>query len=137
MSFLRRTSSSSGRRKPRAAWAALITGVVLVALIVIGVLLPILTLIGAADGATAGALDVPVGGIVGALAIGYILALLLLLLCLRTRNGAFAWVLAVAAVISTLLVSLWPIVAVAIAGVDQAQDIIPFIQNLIERVTNR
>ncbi|NQX26660.1 hypothetical protein HQQ81_04755 [Microbacteriaceae bacterium VKM Ac-2854] len=136
MSFLRRTSSF-GPRKPRAAWAALITGVVLVVLIVIGVLLPILTLIGAADGATAGALDVPVGGIAAALAIGYVLALVLLLLCLRARNGAVAWVLAVAAVIAALLVSLWPIIAVAVAGVDQAQDIIPFIQDLIQRVTSR
>ncbi|NQX13879.1 hypothetical protein HQQ80_19805 [Microbacteriaceae bacterium VKM Ac-2855] len=135
MSFLRRTSSFGGR-KPRAAWAALITGVILVVLIVIGVLLPILTLIGAADGATAGALDVPVGGIVAALAIGYILALLLLLLCLRSRNGAFAWVVAVAAVISTLLVSVWPIIVVALAGVDQAQDIVPFIQDLVQRVTS-
>lgn len=137
MPLFSRATSSSLRRRPRAVWAALATGVVVAALVVLGVLLPILTLIGAADGATAGALDVPVGGIVAAIAIGYVLALLLLLLITRVRNGALAWVLAVAAVISTLLVSLWPLVAVAIAGVDQAQDIIPFIQDLIERVTNR
>ena len=44
-------------------------------------------------------------------------------------------VLAVAAVISALLVSLWPLLAVAFAGVDQASDVVPFIQDLIRRVT--
>ncbi|WP_233568535.1 hypothetical protein [Frigoribacterium sp. PhB118] len=109
------------------------TSAVLCVLIVVGVLLPVLTLIGAADGGTAGALDVPVGSIVAAIAIGYVLALVLLLLIVKVRNGPLAWVLGVAAVISTLVVSLWPLVAVAIAGVDQVQDLIPFIQDLITR----
>ncbi|WP_285063660.1 hypothetical protein [Frigoribacterium sp. ME-P-080] len=121
------------RPRPRAVWAALVTSAVLCVLIVVGVLLPVLTLIGAADGGTAGALDVPVGSIVAAIAIGYVLALVVLLLIVKVRNGPLAWVLGVAAVISTLVVSLWPLVAVAIAGVDQVQDLIPFIQDLITR----
>ncbi|WP_249407983.1 hypothetical protein [Frigoribacterium sp. CFBP 8759] len=121
------------RPRPRAVWAALVTSAVLCVLIVVGVLLPVLTLIGAADGGTAGALDVPVGSIVAAIAIGYVLALVVLLLIVKVRNGALAWVLGVAAVISTLVVSLWPLVAVAIAGVDQVQDLIPFIQDLVTR----
>ena len=129
----RRTSMTTRRPRPRAVWAALVTSVVLCVLIVVGVLLPVLTLIGAADGGTAGALDVPVGSIAAAIAIGYVLALVLLLLIVKVRNGALAWVLGVAAVISTLVVSLWPLVAVALAGVDQVQDLIPFIQDLIAR----
>ncbi|MET4052978.1 hypothetical protein ABID81_002350 [Frigoribacterium sp. PvP054] len=131
--FGRRTTTTTRRPRPRAVWAALVTSVVLCGLIVVGVLLPVLTLIGAADGGTAGALDVPVGSIAAAIAIGYVLALLLLLLIVKVRNGALAWVLGVAAVISTLVVSLWPLVAVAIAGVDQVQDVIPFIQDLVAR----
>ncbi|MGY3263485.1 membrane protein YdbS with pleckstrin-like domain [Frigoribacterium sp. 2355] len=131
--FGRRTTTTTRRPRPRAVWAALVTSVVLCVLIVVGVLLPVLTLIGAADGGTAGALDVPVGSIVAAIAIGYVLALVVLLLIVKVRNGALAWVLGVAAVISTLVVSLWPLVAVAIAGVDQVQDLIPFIQDLITR----
>lgn len=134
MPLFSRTTMSGGRPRPRAVWAAAITGVVLVFLVVVAVLVPILGLIGAADGATAGALDVPVGGIVGALVMGYVLALVLLLGCVRSRNGALSWVLSVAAVISALLVSLWPLLAVAIAGVDQASDIVPFIQGLIAKV---
>jgi uncharacterized membrane protein len=131
--FGRRTTTTTRRPRPRAVWAALVTSVVLCVLIVVGVLLPVLTLIGAADGGTAGALDVPVGSIAAAIAIGCVLALALLLLVVRVRTGALAWVLGVAAVISTLVVSLWPLVAVAIAGVDQVQDLIPFIQDLIAR----
>ncbi|VXA99071.1 conserved membrane hypothetical protein [Frigoribacterium sp. 9N] len=131
--FGRRATMTTRRPRPRAVWAALVTSAVLCVLIVVGVLLPVLTLIGAADGGTAGALDVPVGSIVAAIAIGYVLALVLLLLIVKVRNGPLAWVLGVAAVISTLVVSLWPLVAVAIAGVDQVQDLIPFIQDLITR----
>ena len=131
--FGRRTTTTTRRPRPRAVWAALVTSVVLCVLIVVGVLLPVLTLIGAADGGTAGALDVPVGSMVAAIAIGYVLALVLLLLIVKVRNGALAWVLGVAAVISTLVVSLWPLVAVAIAGVDQVQDVVPFIQDLIRQ----
>ena len=131
--FGRRATMTTRRPRPRAVWAALVTSAVLCVLIVVGVLLPVLTLIGAADGGTAGALDVPVGSIVAAIAIGYVLALVVLLLIVKVRNGALAWVLGVAAVISTLVVSLWPLVAVAIAGVDQVQDLIPFIQDLIAR----
>lgn len=114
-------------------WAALVTGAVLCVSTVAFVLLPVLGLIGAADGSTVGALNVPVGSIAVALVIGLGLALVLLALIVATRNGAVAWVLAVAAVISTLVVSLWPLVATAFAAVGQAGEVIPFIQGLIER----
>jgi hypothetical protein len=131
--MLGRRSASTRRHRPRAVWAALITSTIVCLLIVVGVLIPVLTLIGAADGGTAGALDVPVGGIVAAIAIGYILALVLLALIVAVRNGPLAWILGVGAVVSTLLVSLWPLVAVAIAGVDQVQDVVPFIQDLVRQ----
>ena len=128
-----RTTMTTRRARPRAVWAALVTSAVLCFLIVVGVFVPVLGLIGAADGGTAGALDVPVGSIAAAAVIGYLLAVVLLALILVVRNGALAWVLGVAAVISTLLVSLWPLLATALAGVDQARDVGPFIQGLLQR----
>lgn len=132
---LGRSTSSTSRQRPGAVWAAFGTGSALVILIALGLLLPILGLIGAADGATIGALDVPVGAIAVALLIGYGLALLFLLGTARSRNGALAWVLSVSAVVSALLVSLWPLLAVALTGVDQAADVVPFILDLVSRVT--
>lgn len=135
MPLFSRVSTSGARRpRPAAVWAALVTGAVLCVSTVVFVLLPVLGLIGAADGSTVGALDVPVGSIAVALVIGLGLALVLLALIVATRNGAVAWVLAVGAVISTLVVSLWPLVATAFAAVGQAGDVIPFIQGLIEQV---
>ena len=132
--FSRVSTSGARRPRPAAVWAALVTGAVLCVSTVVFVLLPVLGLIGAADGSTVGALDVPVGSIAVTLVIGLGLALVLLALIVATRNGAVAWVLAVAAVISTLVVSLWPLVATAFAAVGQAGDVIPFIQGLIEQV---
>ncbi|MGT2426749.1 hypothetical protein [Amnibacterium kyonggiense] len=82
-------------------------------------------------------LHVPVGGIAGAVAIGYLLAVVLLVCCVRRSNGAAAWVLGAAAVVSALVVSVWPVVAVAMSGVAQAQDVVPFIHGLITRVLHR
>ena len=135
MPLFSRVSTSGARRpRPAAVWAALVTGAVLCVSSVVFVLLPVLGLIGAADGSTVGALDVPVGSIAVALVIGLGLALVLLALIAATRNGAVARILAVAAVTSTLVVSLWPLVATAFAAVGQAGDVIPFIQGLIEQV---
>lgn len=134
MPLFSRVSTSGARRpRPAAVWAALVTGVVLCVSTVVFVLLPVLGVIGAADGSTVGALDVPVGSIAAALVTGVGLALVLLALIVATRNGAVAWVLAVAAMISTLVVSVWPLVATAFAAVGQAGDVIPFIQGLIEQ----
>jgi ABC-type transport system involved in multi-copper enzyme maturation permease subunit len=121
--------------RPRAVWAAFITALAVCLLIAFGVLLPILGLIAAADGGTAGALNVPVGQIVLALVIGYGLSLVLLALCVRVRRGAPAWVLGVAAVVSALLVSVWPLVVTALAGAGQVQGVLPAIQQLLEQVT--
>jgi hypothetical protein len=123
--------------RPRAVWAALVTAIVLCALIVGGVLLPVLGLIGAADATTVGALDVPVGAITLSIVISYAIALLFLVLAFISRVGALSWIAAVAAVVATLVGSTWPLVATAIASVGQISEVVPFIQQLIAQVANR
>ncbi|RFA15939.1 hypothetical protein B7R21_03025 [Subtercola boreus] len=125
------------RRRPRSVWAALITGLVLCIVIVAGVLLPVLGLIGAADATTIGALNVPVGAITASIVISYLVALGFLALAFISRVGALAWIAATAAVIATLVGSLWPLVATALSSVNQVENVIPFIQNLITQVMNR
>lgn len=135
---MRTSSIGSGRtRRPRAVWAALITGVVLCVAIVAGILLPVLGLIGAADATTIGALRVPVGAITASIVISYLIGLGFLALTFVSRIGALAWITAVAAVIATLVGSIWPLVATAFASVGQVQDVIPFIQDLIGQITGR
>lgn len=127
-----RTGGRAGTR-PRPARVALATGVVTCVLIVVGVLLPVLGLIGAIDATTLGTLTVPVGAIALSILISSVVGLGFLALACVSRNGALAWACAIAAVIATLIGSLWPLLATAFASVDQVQDVIPFLQDLIAR----
>lgn len=130
-----RSAGRVRRRRPRAAWAALITAVILCGGIVAGVLLPVLALIGGVGATTFGALHIPVGTITLSIVLSYLVGLGFLVLTFVVRFGALAWITGVAAVIATLVGSLWPLVATAFASVSQIQDVIPFIQELIGRIT--
>ena len=129
-----RVNGAMRRRRPRAVWAATLTGAILSAVVVVGVLLPVLGLIGAADATTAGQLDVPVGLIALGIVISLVVGLAMLAVAAMTRSGVVAWIAAVSAVVATLVGSAWPLVATTIASVDQVQDAIPFVQDLIGRV---
>ncbi|RIJ58531.1 hypothetical protein [Clavibacter phaseoli] len=129
-----RVNGAMRRRRPRAVWAATLTGAIVSAVVVVGGLLPVLGLIGAADATTAGQLDVPVGLIALGIVISLVVGLAMIAVAATTRSGAVAWVAAVSAVVATLVGSAWPLVATTIASVDQVQDAIPFVQDLIGRV---
>ncbi len=130
-----RATSGSGLRRPRSVWAALITAVVVCALLLLGVLLPVLGLIGTADATVAGALDIPVGGIALTIVIGYGLSIVFLALTFLSRRALSAWLFAVLAILANLFGSVWPLVVTAMASVSQAQDVVPFIADLIRRAT--
>ncbi|MBM7387364.1 putative Tic20 family protein [Clavibacter michiganensis] len=129
-----RVNGALRRRRPRAVWAATLTGAIVSAVVVVGVLLPVLGLIGAADATTAGQLDVPVGLIALGIVISLVVGLAMIAVAAMTRSGVVAWIAAVSAVVATLVGSAWPLVATTIASVDQVQDAIPFVQDLIGRV---
>lgn len=114
--------------RARSVWFALGTGVVAVILVAVVVLIPLLTLIDTASGA---AWFVPFATITFVVFAGYLLSAGLLALTARTRRGALAWILAVAATVAALVVSVYPVVAVAIAATEQAGDVVPFIRKLI------
>ncbi|MBM7411877.1 putative Tic20 family protein [Clavibacter michiganensis] len=122
------------RRRPRAVWAATLTGAIVSAVVVVVALLPVLGFIGAADAATAGQLDVPVTLIALGVGVSLVVGVVMLVISARTRDGRVAWIAAVSAVVATLVGSAWPLVATTIASVDQVQDAIPFVQDLIGRV---
>ncbi|OUE18099.1 hypothetical protein BFL34_02852 [Clavibacter michiganensis] len=122
------------RRRPRAVWAATLTGAIVSAVVAVGVLLPVLAFIGAADAATAGQLDVPVTLIALGVGVSLVVAVVMLVISARTRDGRVAWIAAVSSVVATLVGSAWPLVATTIASVDQVQDAIPFVQDLVGRV---
>ncbi|WP_414171945.1 hypothetical protein [Clavibacter tessellarius] len=123
--------SRAAARGPR---AAAVTGLVVGIVVVVVVLLPVLGFLGAADAATAGQLDVPVTLIALGVGVSLVVALVMLGIAARTRDGRVAWVAAVSAVVATLVGSGWPLVATVIASVGQVQDAIPFLRDLVGRV---
>ena len=122
--------SPFAHRRARAVWFALGTGVAAIVVIAAAILVPLMTLIAGAAGA-AWFVRVPFGTIWFVVIAGYALSAGLLALAVRTRRGPMAWILAVAAMISALVVSLYPAVAAAIAATGRAADIVPFIRDLI------
>jgi len=121
-------------RRTRSVWAALSAGVLAVVGSALLVLAPLMTLIAGAAGA-AWFVHIPFGRIWFVVGAGYLLAAGLLALILRTRRSAIAWILAVSATVAAMTVSLYPVVAVAIAATNQASEIIPFITDLIREGT--
>lgn len=111
-------------------WFAFATGVIVSLLVALGVLLPVLGLIGAAA-AAAPIVLVPAAQVALVIVAGYLLALGLLVLSAFSRRGAPAWIASVAAVIATLVVSIAPLVIVAIDAVGDLSEIGPFISDLI------
>ena len=114
-------------------------GLIAAAVGAVGFVLAVLTLTGAAalinsgDGLTAGTLVVPMGRIVLVVAMGYLIALVLLVLALRSGSPVQAWVCALLAVVIAFVVSIYPLFATSSAAVDQVRDIVPWILDLIRR----
>jgi hypothetical protein len=135
VSFRRRSGSGvryGGSTRSRGGLVAVAVGAVGFLLAVV-TLVSVAALIGSGDGLTAGALVVPMGRIVLVVAVGYLIALALLVLAARSGSPVQAWVCALLAVVIAFVVSIYPLVATASAAVDQARDIVPWILDLIRR----
>lgn len=120
-----------GSRRPRGVWIALASGVGATVIVALLVLLPVVSLVTGSLGAE-WFVDIPVGRITLVVVAGYLLSAGLLALILRTRHSAVGWALSVAAVLVALVVSLYPVVAVASAATQGVGDIIPFVTRWIE-----
>ena len=120
---------SSG--KPRSVRVALIVAAVVVALVLLAVALPVWTLIGSADAAVAGAIDVPAGKIALVTILGVVVVLGLAVGLFLTSRPTVAWVLTVVITVVALLTALYPLLATSQAAVDQGKQFIPWLTNLI------
>ncbi|GAA1845505.1 hypothetical protein ACFFOM_11425 [Microlunatus capsulatus] len=130
-----RTTRRALRPRPPAVRAALgVAGLGLV-LVLVGVVLPVWTAIGAADGAVAGAVDVPAGRIAAVTVLGLLVVLALAVGLVLTRRAALAWPLALAALALALVVAVYPLLATAARAVQQGREFIPWVSDLVVRFT--
>ncbi|SEQ32118.1 hypothetical protein [Microlunatus flavus] len=129
-----RFSTSSGAGRPTGVRVALVVAVVGVLLVLGAVLAPVLGVIGSADGASAGALDVPVGRIVGVGLLGLVLVLGLGAGLVRTLRTPVAWALTVLVVVITLVASVYPLLSTASAALEQGRDFVPWVTGLVAQL---
>lgn len=124
----------AGAGRPTAVRVALVSAALLVLLVLLGVVLPVWTLIGSADATVAGALDVPGGRIAAVTVLGVLVVLALAVGLVLTVRPAVAWSLTALLVVVALLTALYPLLATAQSAVDQGQAFLPWITDLVIRL---
>ncbi|ROP61433.1 MFS transporter permease [Curtobacterium sp. PhB115] len=123
------------RPRPHGVWIASGIGIVLVAGILLGVFLPLVGFLGGITATTAGLVPFPVVRVSLVALVGAAVVLALLVLALTRRHTATAAVAVVLAVLVALVVTLFPVVLVAVGSADRAGDVWPIVTELWQRFT--
>lgn len=123
------------RPRPHGVWIASGIGIVLVAGILLGVFLPLVGFLGGITATTAGLVPFPVVRVSLVALVGAVVVLALLVLALTRRHTATAAVAVVLAVLVALVVTLFPVVLVAVGSADRAGDVWPLVTELWQRFT--
>jgi hypothetical protein len=141
MSTWSRRRAWGGRRRfdgtptrARGVWIATGVGVVVVVLLFVLAFLPLVGLLGGVTATTAGLVPFPVGSVIAVTVLGGLITLGLLVLTVTRRHAVPAWIAAVLAMLVTLGVVVYPVVAVAIGSADRAADVWPTIMDIWQRI---
>jgi len=133
-----RSGRRFGRERPpraRGVWIATVVGVLVVLLVFTAGFLPLVGFLGGVTATTAGLVPFPFVRVTLVTVLGGVVVLGLLVLAVTRRRTVAAWVPVVLAVLVTLAVTVYPLVAVAVGSADRAGDVWPIITDLVRRVT--
>jgi len=133
-----RSGRRFGRERPpraRGVWIATVVGVLVVLLVVTAGFLPLVGFLGGVTATTAGLVPFPFVRVTLVTVLGGLVVLGLLVLAVTRRRTVAAWVPVVLAVLVTIAVTVYPLVAVAVGSADRAGDVWPIITDLVRRVT--
>jgi hypothetical protein len=133
-----RSGRRFGRERPpraRGVWIATVVGVLVVLLVFTGGFLPLVGFLGGVTATTVGLVPFPFVRVTLVTVVGGLVVLGLLVLAVTRRRAVAAWVPVVLAVLVTLAVTVYPLVAVAVGSADRAGDVWPIITDLVQRVT--
>lgn len=130
-----RFSSSLTRRRPRGVYIATGVGAAVTAIIALALYLPLVGFLAATTASTAGLVPFPFASVTGVTLLGLVIVVGALLLAVTRRRPWLSWTLAVVAVLVTLAVTVFPLIAVAVGSADRASDIVPLITDLWQRLT--
>lgn len=98
-----------------------------------GAFLPLVGFLSGITGTTAGLVPFPFLRVTFVTLVGAVVVLAFLLLAVTRRHGATAWTGVVLALLVTVGVTVFPLVAVAIGSADRAGDVWPVISGLWTR----
>ena len=133
-----RSGRRFGRERPpraRGVWIATVVGVLVVLLVFTAGFLPLVGFLGGVTATTAGLVPFPFVRVTLVTVLGGVVVLGLLVLAVTRRRTMAAWFPVVLAVLVTLAVTVYPLVAVAVGSADRAGDVWPIITDLVRRVT--
>lgn len=133
-----RSGRRFGRERPprdRGVWIATVVGVLVVLLVFTAGFLPLVGFLGGVTATTAGLVPFPFVRVTLVTVLGGLVVLGLLVLAVTRRRTVAAWVPVVLAVLVTIAVTVYPLVAVAVGSADRAGDVWPIITDLVRRVT--
>jgi hypothetical protein len=133
-----RSGRRFGRERPpraRGVWIATVVGVLVVLLVFTGGFLPLVGFLGGVTATTVGLVPFPFVRVTLVTVVGGLVVLGLLVLAVTRRRAVAARVPVVLAVLVTLAVTVYPLVAVAVGSADRAGDVWPIITDLVQRVT--
>lgn len=106
-----------------------------VLLVFTGGFLPLVGFLGGVTATTAGLVPFPFVRVTLVTILGGLVVLGLLVLAVSRRRTVAAWIPVVLAVLVTLAVTVYPLIAVAVGSADRAGDVWPIITDLVRRVT--
>ncbi|MDF2994034.1 MAG: permease of the major facilitator superfamily [Microbacterium sp.] len=124
-------------RRPRGVLVMTGGGAVVVALIALGLFLPLVGFLAGTTASTAGLIPFPALSVTLVALLGLVLVAGSLLITLTRRRTGVAIVWAVLAVLVALTVTVFPLVAVASGSAERASDVVPLVGELWNRLTGQ
>ncbi|KQO61289.1 hypothetical protein [Curtobacterium sp. Leaf261] len=135
MSGWSRRRALARRPRARGVWFATGTGLVVAVVLFLVAFLPLVGLLAGITAGTAGLVPFPAGSVIAVTVLGGVIVLALLVLAVTRRHATPAWLASALAMIVTVGVVVFPVVAVAIGSADRAADFWPTVADIWQRIT--
>ncbi|PVE76990.1 MFS transporter permease [Microbacterium testaceum] len=130
-----RTTAPGRLVRSRQSLIAAVTGTAVVVLVALGLFLPLAGLLIGVTASSAGLVPFPGLSVTAVTLVGIVVVAALLLFAVTRRRPASAWAAAVFAVLVSLAVTAFPVIAVAAGSAERVSDVGPLLGDLWQRFT--
>lgn len=130
-----RTTAPGRLVRSRQSLIAAVTGTAVVVLVALGLFLPLAGLLIGVTASSAGLVPFPGLSVTAVTLVGIVVVAALLLFAVTRRRPASAWAAAVFAVLVSLAVTAFPVIAVTAGSAERVSDVGPLLVDLWQRFT--